>query len=71
MIDPAEAVRALCDSASELVFHPLPTDDPTQRRPDIAREQLGWKPGVPLEEGLQPTVAWFRELIEAGWRPGG
>jgi UDP-glucuronate decarboxylase len=48
-------------SKSELVFEPLPVDDPTQRRPDItlAREALGWEPQVQLREGLERTAAWF------------
>jgi len=49
-------------TASRLEFHPLPVDDPRQRRPDISKAQalLGWQPRVPLEEGLSKTIAWFR-----------
>jgi UDP-glucuronate decarboxylase len=49
---------------SNIVYKPLPQDDPTQRQPDIsqAREVLGWEPRVPLDEGLVNTVAFFREL---------
>jgi UDP-glucuronate decarboxylase len=52
---------------SRLVFHPLPTDDPKQRKPDItlAQNKLGWSPGVQLDEGLDVTVAYFRELLKA------
>jgi nucleoside-diphosphate-sugar epimerase len=48
-----------------LVHEPLPQDDPTQRNPDItrAREWLGWEPGVQLAEGLEKTVAYFRERL--------
>jgi UDP-glucuronate decarboxylase len=48
-------------SRSRVTKRPLPIDDPRRRRPDIslARELLGWKPRVPLEEGLKATVAWF------------
>jgi nucleoside-diphosphate-sugar epimerase len=49
-------------SASEIEFHPLPVDDPTQRQPDItlARELLGWEPTVDLRTGLARTAEWFR-----------
>jgi dTDP-glucose 4,6-dehydratase len=60
----AEEIRRLTGSASEIVFQPLPEDDPRQRRPDIAkaRSLLGWEPRVPLEEGLGRTVDYFRGL---------
>jgi UDP-glucuronate decarboxylase len=60
----AEKVIALTGSRSELVEHPLPTDDPKQRQPDIsrARELLGWEPKVMLEEGLGQTVEYFRGM---------
>lgn len=49
-------------SSSKLVYHPLPTDDPSHRRPVIARarERLNWSPEVSIEDGLQYTVEWFR-----------
>ncbi len=55
-------------SASRVVYKPLPADDPVRRRPDIsaAKERLGWQPTVPLEEGLAETVAFFRQELEAG-----
>ncbi|MDX2015265.1 MAG: GDP-mannose 4,6-dehydratase [Myxococcaceae bacterium] len=58
----AEAVRAAAGSGGALVYKPLPEGDPKQRRPDItrARTLLGWEPKVPLDEGLQKTIAWFR-----------
>src|SRR5262245_21718668 len=58
----AKTIRALTGSKSEIVFKPLPVDDPKVRQPDItkAREKLGWEPRVPLEEGLQRTIDWFR-----------
>ncbi|WP_299361685.1 UDP-glucuronic acid decarboxylase family protein [uncultured Paracoccus sp.] len=68
----AEAVLAKTGSCSEIVLRPLPADDPKQRRPDIslARELLGWEPAVPLDPGLDRTIAYFRdrlqELNEAG-----
>ena len=65
MIELAEAVRDLTGSSSELVHAPLPQDDPKQRQPDItlAREQLGWEPGVALRDGLRPTIAYFEALL--------
>jgi UDP-glucuronate decarboxylase len=63
----AEKVIALTGSASELVFEELPEDDPMQRQPDISRakKQLGWEPAVPLEQGLERTIAYFREALSA------
>jgi dTDP-glucose 4,6-dehydratase len=60
----AELVIELTASPSELVFEPLPVDDPTQRRPDIsfAREALGWEPVVQLREGLSRTADWLRTM---------
>jgi nucleoside-diphosphate-sugar epimerase len=51
-------------SRPEIVFQPLPEDDPKQRRPDIgkARALLGWEPRVRLDEGLRLTVEYFRGL---------
>jgi nucleoside-diphosphate-sugar epimerase len=67
----AELVLELTGSRSDIVYEPLPVDDPTQRRPDItlAREQLGWEPVVPLREGLERTAAWFRQSL--GLQPPG
>ena len=49
-------------SKSEIVFRPLPTDDPKVRQPDIgrARRLLGWEPTVDVEEGLRRTLDWYR-----------
>jgi dTDP-glucose 4,6-dehydratase len=60
----AERIRRMTGSQPEIVFQPLPEDDPKQRRPDIgkARALLGWEPRVPLEEGLRLTVEYFRVL---------
>jgi len=57
----ADLVLEVTGSSSELVFEPLPVDDPTQRQPDItlARTALGWEPEVQLREGLERTAAWF------------
>jgi dTDP-glucose 4,6-dehydratase len=61
----AELVIEVTGSDSEIVFEPLPVDDPTQRRPDItvARTQLGWEPQIDLREGLERTAAWFRRVL--------
>ncbi len=59
----AEIVRRLTGARSSVVFEPLPTDDPKQRRPDIgrARSLLGWEPQIALEEGLRRTITYFRQ----------
>jgi UDP-glucuronate decarboxylase len=60
----AELVLELTGSRSKLVCHPLPSDDPAQRRPDIdlARQELDWTPSVALRDGLRPTIDYFRQL---------
>ena len=65
MIELAESILKLTGSRSPLVHKPLPEDDPKQRQPDIrlAREQLGWQPSVPLEEGLKHTIAYFETFL--------
>jgi len=64
----ARTIISLVGSRSALVYHPLPVDDPKQRRPDItrARTLLGWEPKVSLEEGLLKTVDYFKSKIAAG-----
>jgi UDP-glucuronate decarboxylase len=61
----AERIVRLTGSKSEIVYRPLPQDDPTQRCPDItlARQLLDWQPTVPLEDGLQRTIAYFANLL--------
>lgn len=63
----AETVIRMTGSGSELDFRPLPQDDPIQRQPDItrAKDQLGWAPRVPLEQGLEATIAYFRRISTA------
>ena len=62
----AKMVLEVTGSDSDVVFEPLPVDDPTQRRPDItlARERLGWEPTVDLRQGLERTAEWFRRAFD-------
>jgi UDP-glucuronate decarboxylase len=61
----AEKIIRVTGSESKLVSNPLPADDPRQRRPDIAKaqEHLGWKPTITLDEGLVPTIEYFRRFV--------
>lgn len=61
----AARIRDLCGSSSEIVYRPLPEDDPKQRRPDLsrARKVLGWDPHTSLEVGLTRTIASFRDRL--------
>jgi UDP-glucuronate decarboxylase len=61
----ADQVVALTGTTNRIVYRPLPEDDPTRRRPDIARacEILGWAPKVPLVDGLKQTCAWFADEL--------
>lgn len=64
----AEIVVELTGSKSSIEYHPLPQDDPQQRRPDItkAREILGWEPKTQLKEGLEKTIAYFDDQFTSG-----
>jgi UDP-glucuronate decarboxylase len=66
ILELAEIIRELTGSKSEIVFKPLPPDDPVQRRPDIslAREKLQWQPTVDLKEGLQKTIEDFERRLK-------
>jgi UDP-glucuronate decarboxylase len=68
----AEEVRRICQSNSEFTHLPLPQDDPKQRKPDITRAQklLGWNPTIPLAEGLEKTVADFKNRMQGNVYPG-
>ncbi len=61
----AERIVAMTASRSQIVYKTLPLNDPPRRQPEIslAREKLGWEPRITLEEGLQPTIEYFREFI--------
>ncbi len=61
VLELAKLIRRMCASDSDLVFRPLPIDDPTRRQPDIsrARRKLDWHPLIPFEEGLQRSIAYF------------
>jgi UDP-glucuronate decarboxylase len=65
ILDAAKKIIAMTGSKSTLNFHPLPSDDPLRRQPDIAlaKAQLGWQPSVSLEEGLKPTIRYFEQLL--------
>jgi UDP-glucuronate decarboxylase len=61
----AEKVLSMTRSKSKIEYQPLPVDDPGRRRPDItrAKELLGWQPTIPLDEGLESTVEYFRKRV--------
>jgi len=65
VLDLAKKIIALTSSKSKITFRPLPQDDPTKRKPDItlAKKKLGWKPKIPLEEGLKQTIEYFRKMV--------
>jgi dTDP-glucose 4,6-dehydratase len=65
ILELAKTVLDVTGSSSEIVFEPLPVDDPTQRKPDItlARTLLGWEPSVSLRDGIEKTAAYFRERL--------
>lgn len=67
----ATEVQKLINPHAELKYEPLPQDDPRRRRPDItkARQLLGWEPKVPLQEGLQLTVADFQSRVQSSVQP--
>jgi dTDP-glucose 4,6-dehydratase len=65
MLQLATGIRHLCGSSSEIVFKPLPEDDPRQRKPDLTRahQVLKWAPQTALDAGLVKTIAYFRERL--------
>ncbi len=67
ILDLAKKIVAMTGSRSRIEHKPLPSDDPTQRRPDItlAGERLGWRPAVSVDDGLRRTIAYFRDELAA------
>ncbi len=65
MLELAKKVIELTGSGSGIVYKPLPSDDPAQRKPiiDLAREELGWEPHIMLEEGLKRTIGYFERVL--------
>ena len=65
ILELAEKVIDMTGSKSKIIYQPLPSDDPMQRKPDIslAKEKLDWEPKIRLEEGLKKTIAYFENLI--------
>jgi UDP-glucuronate decarboxylase len=66
MLELAEKVLRLTGSSSKLIHLPLPQDDPQQRQPDISKAKtlLGWSLTVPLEQGLERTIAYFKQALK-------
>ncbi len=58
-------IKELSGSSSEIVYRPLPQDDPVRRKPDItlARERLGWEPKIQIRDGLPRTIDYFRTML--------
>jgi UDP-glucuronate decarboxylase len=65
ILELAQKVIQLTGSRSKVIYMPLPSDDPMQRQPDIslAKKELGWSPGIQLEEGLVKTIEFFKSVI--------
>ncbi len=65
ILELAEEVIRKIGSRSKIVHRPLPQDDPLQRRPDIslAESEVGWRPTIPLSEGLDRTISYFRTVL--------
>ena len=61
----AQEIISLTKTSSQIIYMPLPTDDPKQRRPDITRAQniLGWEPAISRKEGLQTTLSYFQKIL--------
>lgn len=65
ILDFAKMIIELTNSKSQIVYKPLPSDDPTQRKPDIslANQKLNWKPSIDITEGLTKTIAYFKTQL--------
>jgi UDP-glucuronate decarboxylase len=66
MLEIAQRIVALTGSSSEIVFRPLPMDDPWHRKPDISRalDVLNWRPITSLDDGLRRTAQYFRQFVQ-------
>jgi len=67
ILDFAKKIIAMTGSKSKIIHQPLPSDDPTQRQPDIslAGAKLGWKPKVTVDDGLKRTIEYFKKELSA------
>jgi len=65
ILELAKKIIAMTGSRSKIVLKPLPSDDPTQRQPDItlAKQKLGWKPKVEVDKGFSVTIDYFRKEL--------
>ena len=65
ILELARKIQAMINPEAEIIFKPLPQDDPRQRQPDITRAKtwLGWEPTIPLTEGLKLTISDFRDRL--------
>jgi len=65
MLELAQKIIDQTGSKSNIIYMPLPADDPMQRKPDIslAKKVLGWEPKIGLDEGLEKTIAYFKTII--------
>ncbi len=61
----AEMILEKTGSSSKIVYKPLPSDDPIQRRPviELAKKELDWEPSIPLDKGLDKTIEYFRQFV--------
>jgi UDP-glucuronate decarboxylase len=68
ILELAQIIQDMINPQAELIFHPLPEDDPKKRQPDITRAKtyLGWEPTVPLKEGLKLTIDDFKARVQEG-----
>ncbi len=68
ILEIAKKIKELTNSKSEIVFKPLPIDDPARRSADLSKAKriLNWQPTTPLKEGLMKTIAWFKDNIKNG-----
>jgi UDP-glucuronate decarboxylase len=66
ILELAEMIIKQMGSKSKIIYKPLPSDDPMQRKPDItlAKKQLDWEPEIKLEEGLKKTISYFDQLLK-------